>query len=66
MKRMVLVLALSALITTGCSTEPSAEEKRNLFDKCVLEYIDANKSPLTFIMDQVKEQAPIECSYLLG
>jgi hypothetical protein len=69
MRRSVFVLALvlSASMATGCSSsEPSPEEKRNLFDKCVLDYIEANKSEINFIMEDVREQAPIECSYLLG
>jgi uncharacterized protein YcfL len=65
MKRLVFVIALSAFIATGCSSEPSAEEKRNLFDKCVLDYLEANQSPLNYLKEIYKEQAPMECKYLL-
>jgi len=65
MKFAVVVLS-GLLVLTGCSSEPSPEEKRNLFDKCVLDYIEANRSEINFVMEDVREQAPIECSYLLG
>ena len=65
MKFTVVILS-GLLVLTGCSSEPSAEEKRNLFDKCVLDYIEANRSEINFVMEDVREQAPIECRYLLG
>jgi hypothetical protein len=65
MKFAVVILS-GLLVLTGCSSEASPEEKRNLFDKCVLDYIEANRSEINFEMEDVREQAPIECSYLLG
>ena len=64
--KLLAVTFSGLLLLTGCSSEPSPEEKRNQFDKCVLDYIEANRSEINFVMEDVREQAPIECSFLLG
>jgi PBP1b-binding outer membrane lipoprotein LpoB len=65
MKRLVFVLTLSALITTGCSSEPSAEEKRNLFNKCIRDFIELNRNELGLVKNEIIDQAPQVCSYAL-
>jgi uncharacterized lipoprotein YajG len=65
-RNLILALVIAAGLLTGCSSEPSAQEKRNLFDKCVLDYIADNPPTSVYNKDFAKNQAPFECRYLLG
>jgi hypothetical protein len=64
--RFAVGLLISVSVLAGCSAEPSAQEKRNLYDKCVLDYIDENRTSSISQMRVVEARAPFECSYLLG
>ena len=61
-----LSLLLMALILAGCSSEPSPQEKRNLYDKCILDYIEDNRTASISGMNVVENRAPFECRHLLG
>lgn len=36
----LVLITCSLVLLSSCSSEPSAQEKRNMFDKCVIEFID--------------------------
>ena len=53
MERLTLkavIITFSLVFLTSCSSEPSAQEKRNMFDKCVIEFIDrySNENRYTY------------------
>lgn len=65
LRTLSLAVMISAGLLAGCSNEPSAQEKRNLFDKCVLDYIEDNSTYSISEMAAVERDAPFKCKHLL-
>jgi hypothetical protein len=63
---LALVALVSVALLSGCSSEPSPQEKRNLFDKCVLDYIEENRTFSPYQNQIIEDQAPFKCKDLLG
>jgi hypothetical protein len=61
-----IIALASALLLSGCGSEISPQEKRNLYDKCVLDYIAENRSASIAVMQYVEKEAPFQCRHLLG
>ena len=65
----VLSIGIPLSLIVGCSSEPSAQEKRNNFDACVIEYKAQN--PGRVMIDPVKDvelrqmRAESACAYHL-
>lgn len=64
--KVALTVLLTVSLISSCSSEPSPQEKRNNYDKCVLDYIADHMSGSIPAMDAVKAKAPFECRHLLG
>ncbi len=65
---LLITGAISLPLISGCGNkpDPSAQEKRNNFDKCVLDYKDKNYSGSISGNNAVDAQAPFKCRHLLG
>jgi hypothetical protein len=65
----LIPLLAAAIVLTSCSStpaEPSPQEKRNNYDKCILDYIADNVTTSTTGMNAVKAEAPFQCRHHLG
>ena len=70
MKRALVFVALLALLT-GCGSnseppEPSAQEKRNNFDACLIKWFVENTTNTKSSTDYYRPNAEAACVYLLG
>ena len=69
MKKPITILFL-ALFLASCSSEPSAQEKRNNFDKCVIETFAKKVEGETFVFirdnrEIFEDISKRECSFHL-
>ena len=70
MKRTLVFVALLALLT-GCGSksetpEPSAQEKRNNFDACLIKWFVENTTNTKSSTEYYRPNAEAACVYLLG
>jgi outer membrane murein-binding lipoprotein Lpp len=65
-KLSLVSVALAFALLSGCSSEPSPQEKRNLYDKCILDYQADRMTASIPAMNAVIAQAPYACRHLLG
>lgn len=69
MKRALIILTLLALLT-GCSSkseipEQTAQEKRNNFDACLIQWFVANTTNTKRSTEYYRPNAEAACVYLL-
>jgi ABC-type oligopeptide transport system substrate-binding subunit len=66
---LVTVGLVLSLLLAGCgsSSEISPQEKRNNYDKCVLDYIAEHPAPFNpALQEAYKKQGELDCRNLLG
>ena len=68
--QMVLSMGILLSLVTGCSSEPSAQEKRNNFDKCLIEQFKGNieklgRETVNRYKVALEDNAKIECMVYL-
>ena len=68
--KITLVLLLSLGLLTGCggnaqTPEPSAQEKRNNFDACLIKWFVENTTNTKSSTDYYRPSAEAACVYLL-
>jgi len=69
--KIALALVLSLGLLTGCGgdaqiPEPSAQEKRNNFDACLIKWFVANTTNTKSSTEYYRPNAEAACVYLLG
>ena len=62
-KKFMLVAFL--LLLMSCSTEPSAQEKRNNYDACIIDWNNSIQSSDLELIENHRNQAESQCVYLL-
>ena len=62
-KIFLLVIAISLL--GGCSSGPSAQEKRNNYDACIIDWNNSFQSSDRELIQNHRNQAESKCVYLL-
>ena len=66
----VLSIGILLSLVAGCSSEPSAQEKRNNFDRCLIEQFEGNveklgRETVNRYRQSLEENAKIECKKYL-
>ena len=64
------LIGLVLLLIVGCSKEPSAQEKRNNFDRCLIEQFEGNieklgRETVNRYRQSLEDNAKIECNKYL-
>lgn len=66
----LLLVGIPLSLIVGCSSEPSAQEKRNNFDRCLIERFEGNveklgRETVNRYRQSLEENAKIECKKYL-
>jgi len=60
-----LMLVVFLLLLMSCSTGPSAQEKRNNYDACIIDWNNSIQSSDRELIENHRNQAESQCVYLL-